>query len=76
MEDEAPDITSLARLCPYIDMEERSGRRLFGDLLRDASVIFCTLNSSGSNMLRNAIGSSFHTYILDEAGQCTESGKA
>lgn len=68
-------ISEFARLCPYIDLEERSGRKVHNAMLCSASVIFCTLNSSGSNMLRNAVGNTFSTYILDEAGQCPEAGK-
>lgn len=68
-------LVDLAQRCPYIDMEERSGRDTLNYKLRSASVIFCTLNSSGSNMLRNAVEGKFHTFILDEAGQCPEAGK-
>ena len=70
-----PDISYLAQLCPFIDLEEPSGRNLYNAILRSASVLFCTLNSAGSNMLRNAVQGAFLTYILDEAGQCPESGK-
>jgi hypothetical protein len=75
LDDEDPDISDLARLCPYINMDDSNGRKLFNSLLREASIIFCTLNSSGSNLLRSAVGGAFSTYILDEAGQCTESGE-
>ena len=68
-------IEDLARRCPYINLDEKSGRGLFDTLLSSATVIFCTLNSSGSNMLRNAVGRDFSTLILDEAGQCPESGE-
>lgn len=72
--DEDFTIPDLARLCPFIDLDERSGRKLYDAILGTASIIFCTLNSSGSNMLRNAIGGTFSTFILDEAGQCSEAG--
>lgn len=70
------DISDLAQLCPFIDLEGPSGRKLYAAKLRSASVLFCTLNSAGSNILRNAVHGAFATFILDEAGQCPESGKA
>ena len=73
--DTTTTVSEFAQLCPYIDLEERSGRDLYNMMLCSASVIFCTLNSSGSNMLRNAVGGTFSTYILDEAGQCPEAGE-
>lgn len=73
LDDEDLDVVDLAQLCPYIDMSKNSGRVLFSEILKNASVIFSTLNTSGSNMLRNAV--QIDTYILDEGGQCTESGK-
>lgn len=73
--DSTTSVSEFAQLCPYIDLEERSGRDLHNMMLCSASVIFCTLNSSGSNMLRNAVGGTFSTYILDEAGQCPEAGE-
>jgi senataxin len=32
----------------------------------------CTLNTAGSQFLRNAAGKHFHTLLLDEGGQCPE----
>ena len=62
----------LAQICPDVDPDTRGGRSAFTLVLHSASVVLCTLNSSGSKLLRHAVGTSFHTYLLDEGGQCPE----
>ena len=73
--EEDTDISYLAQLCPHINLETKEGRRMYQSMLGSAAIIFCTLNSSGSKMLREAAEGTFSTFILDEAGQCTESGE-
>jgi hypothetical protein len=54
----------LANHCPTIPEDS---------LLSKADVVFCTLNSAGSDTLQEALGEAkFHTLMLDEGGQCTE----
>ena len=65
-------IESMAMNCPYIDMENVSGRRFFKREISSCKVIFCTLNVAGSSFLRGALRGCFHTLLLDEGGQCPE----
>jgi AAA domain len=70
----------LQDLCPNIELDETgksvstSGKRKLERILGDSKVILCTLNSSASNFLQNAVSrANFRTFLLDEGGQCTES---
>ncbi len=64
--------------CPNIPVDETGsvtflGRKIMNQLLGDASVIFCTLNSVGSFSLSSALDrKNFKTLMIDEGGQCTE----
>lgn len=61
----------LPSICPFLDMTTKKGKLNFKKLLSHASVICCTLNSCGSQLLRNTIRKA-PTILLDEGGQCTE----
>jgi hypothetical protein len=63
-------ISDLSYMCPTIEMETRSGRRLLCDILRSSKVVFSTLNSAGSAMLTSNLD--VHTLMLDEGGQSPE----
>jgi ATP-dependent RNA/DNA helicase IGHMBP2 len=63
-------IAHLAEICPYIEMDDPVGRRLYKKALAVCKVVFCTLNSSGSGRLRSSIY--VDTIMLDEGGQCPE----
>lgn len=65
-------VEDLATMCPFIDMDDRAGRDLLARIVSSSSVVMCTLNMAGSQVLRNAAGKHFHTFLLDEGGQCTE----
>ena len=60
----------LAEICPYLDMDSRHGRLSFMNMLRASKVVFSTINSTGSMMLRSAFSTT--TIIVDEGGQCPE----
>jgi hypothetical protein len=62
----------LATMCPFIDTDNREGRKLLATMVSSSSVVMCTLNAAGSQSLRNAAGEQFHTLLLDEGGQCPE----
>lgn len=64
-------VANLSEICPHIDTETPSGRKMHRTMLANSKVVFCTLNSAGSALLRSAIR--INTIILDEGGQCPES---
>jgi AAA domain len=71
MGDKDMTVADLSEMCPHIDTETPFGRKMHSAMLSNSNVVFCTLNSAGSAMLRSAI--SINTIIVDEAGQCPES---
>lgn len=64
------ELIEIARLCPFIDMDSDGGRKFYRQYISNASVVFSTLNSAGSPMLRDSVSAG--TLLLDEAAQCTE----
>jgi hypothetical protein len=69
-QDQDWSIAELTQFCPYIDMESPKGREFYASILSESKVVFSTLNSSGSNQLRNNVR--VRTLLLDEGGQCPE----
>jgi hypothetical protein len=71
-------LKDIVKQCPSLPLDEHgslssSGRLILNQILANADVVFCTLNSAGSFSLRSALkGENFHTLMLDEGGQCTE----
>jgi hypothetical protein len=72
-------IQELGGICPYVEIDDKTesttsdGFTTLWFLIHAAKVIICTLNSSGSFFLQDAVDCSrFHTLMLDEGGQCTE----
>eukprot|EP00977_Amphora_coffeiformis_P003493 scaffold655_cov162-Amphora_coffeaeformis.AAC.14 len=63
-------IQELAQLCPAVDRTTQQGRNFYASMIRNAKVVFCTLNSSGAAPVQNYAHA--RTLLLDEAGQCTE----
>jgi len=61
-------IEVIEALCPQVDDSEK-GQRVLRNLLADAKVVLCTLNTAGSTFLRRALGGRFNTLFLDEAAQ-------
>ena len=61
-------IEVIEALCPRVDDSEK-GQRVLCNLLADAKVVLCTLNTAGSTFLRRALGGRFNTLFLDEAAQ-------
>ena len=77
--DEDSSIQELGSICPHVEIDDKTDSPTFDGLktvqflIDAAKVILCTLNSSGSYSLQAAVDSSrFHTFMLDEGGQCTE----
>ena len=70
--------SDIAKLCPILSLEDdgsltRRAQSIIRDLLIEADVVFCTLNSAGSFSLSSALTEArFETLMLDEGGQCTE----
>jgi hypothetical protein len=69
----------LGLLCPNIEVDSisksvtKQGSQVQAQILGNANVVLCTLNSSGSFYLQNSVSSGkFQTFLLDEGGQCTE----
>ena len=62
-------IDDLGSFCPYINLEVKPGRQKMDNIIAGSKVIFSTLNSSGSGLLKKA---KVHTALFDEAGQCSE----
>jgi hypothetical protein len=63
-------MSDLSSYCPFIDLDNKSGRNKLTRLLKGGKVVLSTLNSSGSNMLKNS--AKVHTALFDEAGQASE----
>jgi hypothetical protein len=63
-------ISDLAHICPFIDTQSREGRDALSELLAESPVLFCSLNSLGSNQLR--INLQVSTIFFDEAAQSPE----
>lgn len=63
-------IQEIAQFCPIVDRATPQGRKFYGSSIRNAKIVFCTLNSSGASPVRNYANA--RTLFLDEAGQCTE----
>jgi AAA domain/Uncharacterized conserved protein (DUF2075) len=69
-EDDDRTMADLSYLCPYVDTSTAEGRTYFSGLVSRSRVVFSTLNSAGSLVLRNNFPASI--ILLDEGGQCPE----